>query len=284
MSDSVDIQVSFLDFTTGFEISRQVIPHIYLPATFELETDMDLEGFSWKVMRAEPKEIEEIKKARTLKLFLTKNESRIVNGVMSQHGFIHFSIPSINNSVGSLDQFKCAKGKDVLEIMEDSWRDFEFISSTYEKTVDRNLRMMGEILRAEPKGPWKRMLLRVDLPYPLLSVDLNRTHLMDFSPYAKEYDGLAYFQNPNAQDTQLLVQDSYAYETKGGLALYGREQDKKLLEVCIARYPSSGITATDLASITKFLIRYDLLLVHWCSASLYSATPSEGLKRLQYNA
>ncbi len=97
------------------------IPIDQLPDTFEADTTMYIGQDEWFIESADPRKKDDFKKTKKLTLVIRKIEWVDPKKLL-------YSLPTICNYLGDVNE-GLSKDEHVLEIMEDDWRNIEFISN-----------------------------------------------------------------------------------------------------------------------------------------------------------
>src|ERR1043166_4858670 len=140
--DEQQVQVLFIDASTGEPFGQTLIPVEHLPETFEVSTTLTISGQDWSVINAEPLRAEDFIRTGTLILTLAKIS-------MMNPKDILYSLPTICDAIPAITPGTDRQGKNVFEIHEDDWRQTEFVSQVQKSAIDSQLAEIKRIYDEE---------------------------------------------------------------------------------------------------------------------------------------
>lgn len=260
------IETLFIDESTGHMIGQVHMPSEQLPASFALNTTMHIKEEDWQVVKAEPMTADVF--LQTGKLVLTLK--KIVRMPIDQ---ILFTLPTLCNEIPALLAGSTKQGKRVLEIHEDDWRQTEFISTSYQETIDIEIAQIKQIYQQASigSGPipgFKSLHIREHLAQPLPEgITLSElAFLFDANPAACE--GVAY------QHCDGLIEGGFAFQIPM-LLFYGQQIDDMVKFLCLIELREKpGANNHIVPALQHFMTTYDLSLVDWCKPQIFSANPN----------
>ena len=118
------VSVAFVDDATGRQVAASDVPLDQLPDTFALDTELDIGGSRYFVVRAEPQTKAEFAKTRRLMVALRRVEKV---GTRAEQKIL-FSLPSICGAALPSATGASISG-DVVVLHEDDSRQCEFVAS-----------------------------------------------------------------------------------------------------------------------------------------------------------
>jgi hypothetical protein len=257
------VETLFINASTGKAIAQADMPVERLPQSFAQETTMHIGDEDWKVIKAEPMTAEEF--IQTGKLVLTL---QIVVKVPVKN--ILFTLPTLCNEIPKILSGSTKKGKNVLELHEDDWRQIEFISLSYRSAIDLELAKIRSIYREASINnghflAFKNIHVRQQINTPLpeeISLDQFASF---FTSALYRYEGISY------QGADGLVDGGFAFRTSATL-FYGQQVEGivKILGVkVVEKVPAEN---KDIAhSFQSFMAAYNLYLMDWCKPQLITA-------------
>lgn len=257
------VETIFIDASTGKAIGRVDMPGERLPASFAPETTLHIADEDWQVIKAEPMTAEEF--LQTGKLVLTLQ--KIIK--MSPKDIL-LTLPTICDEIPALLAGSTKRGKNVLELHEDDWRQIEFLSSSYRGVIEAELAQVRRIYREASVFDgsflaFKTLHLRQQLNTPLHGgLPLNQLAPF-FTSVPESYEGVAY------QHTDGLIEGGFAFRVAAVL-LYGQQFEGivKILGLKIIKDVPGEYKETAHA-LERFMAAYHLYLIDWCKPQLLMA-------------
>src|SRR5215469_9030777 len=258
------VETLFIDTNTHNVIERAHMPVEGLPQNFAVETKLHIAGEDWRVIKADPTTAEEF--IQTGKLVITLEKiSRVPAGDML------YTLPSICDEIPAILADSTKRGKNVLELREDGWRQIEFVSHSYRGAIDSQLAEIMRIYRAASIDnggllAFREIYVRQQLKAPLQEEAINLDQLYTFFNSAiYRYEGLAY------QHFEGLIEGGFAFRV-ATVFLYGQQAEGivKILGVRVAE--DVGGEGKEIAdTLQKFMAAYNLYLVDWCNLQVVTA-------------
>lgn len=153
------VHVTFVDESSGRAFVFTDMPPNRLPETFEgLNTTMHIGDADYAVMFADPPTRAEF--TRTGKLTI-----RVTRVVMMNPADVLFSLATIENT---LPATKGPTGEGALALLEDDWRQVEFVSAELGEAMEREFGAIRAVHEARGDAPgFKTTHVRKELPRPL---------------------------------------------------------------------------------------------------------------------
>jgi len=177
---------------------------------------------------------------------------------------ILFSIPTIENTFPNFEGEVDSTG---LSILEDDWRQIEFISKDQMSSINTEIDSINYIFdQKSHKGPtyigfkdiYVRKLIKAPLFIPMSTII---TYLGD--PDSK-ISGLNVFNNVGK------VKNGFSFINKG-VKYYGvKDNANNVTSLCLYEAESDEFLSRSIEKISKFLKSQNLLLVHWTHAKVFN--------------
>ena len=253
------IQVLFIDASTGKPFAQTLLPAGQLPETFELSTTLTIAGQEWSVVNAEPPEAEDFRQTGTLVLTLAKISQMNPKDIL-------YSLPTICNAIPAITPGTTRHDQHVFEIHEDDWQQTEFVSRGHREAIDAQL---AEIRRIYDEASidnggflaFKRLALRTHITDPISS-EIPLSQLLTMLPEQQPYAGVSYPKEMG------LLDGGFACKL-AGMIVYGQASDGLVRTLALHNAPGEIEAAPALAPVfTSIMSRYDLYLIDWCSMTL----------------
>src|SRR5205085_722598 len=158
------------------------------------------------------------------------------------------------------------KGKRVFELVEDDWRQIEFIAQSYRPVIDANFAAIDRIFREQSTGDgryraFRDIFARKDITEPLPS-GLTMSSLQAALPLtAVAYDGIGY------DGSDPLIQDGFAYPSHM-LIVYGLQHAGVVTTLGIAFRADPAGTSETADACATLIAGQHLFLIDWCRLAL----------------
>jgi hypothetical protein len=248
------VSVNFVDDSTGQTIARSEMPLEQLPDTFALQTDLDIAGQSYIVMRAEPQTKDRFAKTKCLTVTLRKVERVDPKKIL-------FSMPSICNSALPVTE-PSGGAESVYVFHEDDWRQCEFISVRYAGEISAELAAIRHVHSAARSGSgWREIHVRDRIVSPLAA----GTHWHDVMKHLGRLDPGPRIALGDARHT---VSGSVATQFGDGVVVWGVETAGNLSVLCVENVQTAS--AETIAGLRRVADALSLVLVHWCRCQSFS--------------
>ncbi len=261
------ISVNFIDANTGQIFMTSSIPIDQLPDTFEIDTTMHIGQNEWSIESADPNKKDDFRKTKNLTLILRKVEMVALQELL-------YSLPTICNYFGEVNE-GLSKNDQVLEIMEDEWRNIEFILNSYSEDIDEMLEGIQQIhSEHRVEVGWNEIYVRRKIEFPFDKADIKIAVMFDAFSDNQLYSGVSY------TNSQGEIENGFAFKTKGGITFYGRTAKSKLRELCVYEIVPTDAIERDIDSLEKFCIENNLSIVDWCR--VFHALPNTKEFRLYF--
>jgi hypothetical protein len=254
-----EIQVLFIDASTGKAFAQTLLPAEQLPETFELSTTLTIAGQDWSVINAEPQRAEDFR--QTGKLVLTLSKISLMNPKD-----ILYTLPTICSAIPAIAPGTSRHSKQVFEIHEDDWQQIEFVSRIYGDAIDTQL---AEIRRIYDEAStdngdflaFKRLAPRMQITNTISSA-IPLSQLVALLPEPQLYDGISYPQELG------LIKGGFAYKVSNSI-LYGQATNGLVQILALHGMPGESEAVPALApAFASMMSRYELYLVDWCTMTL----------------
>lgn len=245
------IEVKFYEGKSEVPFAASNVPIEQLPDTFEIDTIMHLGEDDWRVLGAEPAEKTKFKKSGKLNLYMAKSEITQIDP-----NELLYSLPTISNDIAGVENTESLEN--VAVFREDDWRQFEFVMSSYEPTIDEELGHIKNIYESHREGVgFKKLHLREKIVTPLEDSSLTLSLIEESFDIVKKYNGVA-FNNAAA-----TIVGGFALQTKSGWLLWGQASESgNVLALNVSQTRESNIAGIS-DKIDKFTEKHSLYLIDW---------------------
>ncbi len=256
------IKVTLIDAETGEPMGETSSAPSDLPETFDGYTTVKVGTDTWEVLEAEPADRREYLKTGTLRLQIRKVEITTI-----KVDELIYNLPTISGSVPDIDEGTSKLGKQILEILEDDWRQIELVSSTQMTNIDACLRSIDGIVTASStaSGFFRHLHVRKEVPRPLSAGELSLSDLLSQLEDSVSFDGLG-FRNVTG-----LLCGAFALRTREGLYIYGIHSDDDVLALGLLRGRTATIPLDDADALVELMEKNKLVLVDWCAGLMLPA-------------
>ena len=242
------VAVTLIDDATGAPFATTEMPPGDLPESFEVETTLHLGDSDWTVVHAEPRTRPEYTKSGRLVLRLRRIEQVNLNDIL-------FSLPSICDRIPAVGDRPLAGDECVL--VEDDWRQFEFVSRQLAAESDAEIAAIRRIHEQECASVgWRKLHVRRRPDPPIIS-PLKRDRL------DQSFGGLS-FRGVSFRGAGSPIVSGFSFRAADGLECYGVEEEGRVTVLGVVQgvpVPPPVRSADALAQIAR---EFDLDLVHWC--------------------
>ena len=185
-----------------------------------------------------------------------------------------YSLATIENALPALSN-GTQLGNSPLELSEDDWRQFEFVSANYSSEIQTELKSIDDIFAQQSiklSNGWlafKKLHVRERIPVPLAGNLSWKEFTKTLGPDAVSLSSVTFRGAPTA------IGDGFAIKL-GAAIFYGLRNGDRISVLCIESGSAKpALLEGQAKSLTAFLHRNGLLLVHWTSR-----TTIEGEARL----
>jgi len=249
---SKTIAVAFIDDRTGAQIAVSNVPPEQLPDSFALDTELDLAGSHYVVVRAEPQTKSEFSKSKRLTVMLRHVETVNPQDVL-------FSMPSICGAALPAAARGLISGEAIV-LREDDWRQCEFVATAHSTEVSAELSAIRHIhSNAAASVGWKEIHVRERIAHPLApgtTWSMVAELIESFEPV-----GVAFGQKDNA------VANAVGAKLPDQVVVWGVVDSGQLTVLCVENLErASPLTATTLRRVADNL---SLALVDWCRCRVH---------------
>lgn len=269
------ILVTLIDADTGEPIAETSTPPAELPENFEGYCTLQVGDATWEVAAAEPTMRRDYLQTGTLRLQVRKVES-----VMIPVSELLYSLPTIADVIPEVDLEKSKTGLNVLEVVEDDWRQIEILSCEVENQVTECMSKIDAVFNESRNGDgsFSRLHVRSEVNHPFpsrklkleaLASELRTGRLPDCEGNApaepSEFQGLSY------RNLGGLIKNGFALRTSQSLYVYGTTRGAFVTELGLLRCRTATPPREDAQSIAKLMEQHNLMLVDWCNRLVVSA-------------
>jgi hypothetical protein len=271
------VRVLFIDVESGACFAMTESPIELLPESFATQTTVSIEDQDWDVVSAEPVTRAECESTGQLNLTLRKVNPA---GNVSPDE-IRYSLPTICDAIPDVAAGTSKRGRRVLELHEDDWRQVEFVSRSCQDEIEQGLANIFQIYRDQQGegGAFRELHVRKEVAEPLRDARLTLGRAQDqFGPPAPPLEGLAYRREDG------LIEGGFAFKGRSGLQFYGRERDGRLVALGLLFNGSHGPVDQDGHAVAALMRGHDLCLVDWCALRQVQAAEAEVVAYLKSRA
>jgi hypothetical protein len=249
------IETFFIDAATGDAIGQTDVPAEQLPASFNSRTTLHIGDEDWHVLKAEPVTAEEFLRTGRLVLTLQKIVTVPAKDLL-------FSLPTICDVIPAVLPGSTKRGKHVLELHEDDWRQIEFVSVSCRPVIEAEIASISAIYQTA----FKEIHVRKSLAAPLNRERLLLNQLASFFTGAPEiYDGVAY------EHLDGLLEGGFACRL-GTVVFYGQQSEgtiRTLGTKIVEETPEAHKETAQ--ALQRFMEACHLYLIDWCASRLLMA-------------
>jgi hypothetical protein len=251
-----EVNITLIDAGSGQVLGMTAMAAGALPESFLQATTLHIGGDEWSVQSAEPPLRSQFAATGELVLTLARIERLDPQTIL-------YSLPTINDRLsGEAGQ---ADGTEVV-LMEDDWRQVEFVHASCREIVEEELRDIRRIHDAHRRDiGFETIHLRSRLPEVLAAAGLGASVLPELVPGSSRP---LRFASSGAR-----IAGGFAYELAEGWLLYGVAVPP-LLETLGLHAGSGALPAPQIAALEKLAQNANLLLVDWCRCTV--AEPAAG--------
>lgn len=257
------------------------VPLEQLPEQFELEATLSLGTTHWQVKAASPMQASEFKRTGELTLNLLQVEHISPQNIL-------FTLPTISNELPEMAPSSPFQGSFEWELMEDDWRQYEFLNPSSREIIDQELESISTIWsdhRKDSQGgaidnesgfyAFSRLHVRKTIGEPHLAVNfdaLQATLCQLIGTEALQVGAL------KIHPTAGCVKNGFAINTPVAI-FYGTLDTNSthgivtLLGISPKDDEANKAQQTpDIASIIETITStYDLIFVNWCGCEVIPA-------------
>lgn len=251
------VEVTLIEHGKDEAFGVSPVPVDQLPDTFEINTTLHLGDVDWQVVEARPATKAEYRETGKVTVVLAKQEIFTIDPAK-----ILFSLPTISNDMAMVEAVSSLEN--VLVLLEDDWRQFEFLSITLNELVQQEVQDILTIYHTQrEESGFKQLHVRKRIAEPLPDVTLPLESLAQAFDIEKRFSGVA-FKNAAA-----TIVNGFAWQTGAGWIFWGQTDTQGNLAVLCLLPPHDADAAIMANKIDDFMLANDLLLVDWVSVRLY---------------
>lgn len=254
------IRVTLIDADTGEPIGETSHAPAELPESFEGYTTLKVGEHTWEVLGADPSDRREYLRTGTLRLQIRKVE--ITTIPITE---LMYSLPTVNRCLPDLNEEESKLGLQILEIIEDDWRQIELWSVESLPDIRTDIDQIAAIVKQSKNGFFKTLVGRTDTRQPLEHCRLLLPNLLAELDGSTQFDGLG-FRNAAG-----LIPDAFALRTQDGLYLYGLHDNGRVTTLCLLRGRTPEPPEVDSDTIAGIMRTNNLHLIDWCHAAVVTA-------------
>ncbi len=261
MSDTglpIEIKLEVYNADNNELLSRVMVAANGLPSLFYPRQIVTIFNTTWQVDRAVPSSSYEFIDSGELKLYVKRPEAE-----MDVSPILH-PMPTSADSVPPLAFGTTKAGKNVLEMDENDWRQFEFVSYLQRNTIEKCLGEIKKVYALETaRRGFSRVHVRSEMPEPLYGINIRVSEVMNiFGEAAIPYSGLAFSRFAG------LITGGFGLETSTNITLYGVQEEGIVRDLCMGTTEPTGRFRAHVEALASFAIFHNLCLVDWINTTL----------------
>ena len=247
------VQVSFIDISDGKTFAVSKVPKDQLPETFELETQMTIDGQQWSVVEADPIHSNDFIKSGRLTLKMSKIEHIDPKEIL-------YSLPSISNELPATFNPASTMGN-PYSISEDDWRQLEFFHPKSLPLIEEEFDAIEQLKKNTSVDLGDSMVafsdchVRSNIGEPDLKLKL--TELLEELEVSQ-------VEKLKFNHTHTYIKNGFAAYTAHSV-YFGQEENGLISDLCVGD-PTEGTSE----EIYRIVQRFDLLFVNWSHMQLIS--------------
>lgn len=255
-----DVHVSLISVRTGKPVFRAKVPVDDLPDSFLADTTMYLGPRSWHVVRAEPPLKSAFAKTKKLTIYVERQSST------EQPPVLLFAVPTVSDAWPPEGNVACDGTETTL--LDDDWRQVEFVSAAHVAAVDRELAGVRAVLQNEQEAPGFRSChARTLVSEPLAG------RVVSGSALTSHFGQLS--RRIRVHEAQHRIADGFVVPIEGGSHLYGTYVQGSARVLGLLRGSSGAVVGESKMEKLRSLAReHELVLVDWCGCRRASAADS----------
>ena len=265
MSEHRVIKNVLIDFKTGATIAESDMPVERMPQEIRIEQLIQLSGTQFVIKAVWPATMPEILAKGRVEISIEPYQVVLA-------GDIRYTIPSISSELpGVIEGSHCDETVKVLH--EDDWRQIELVSAHLEPMIDgefKTIRTVYEKHRSDAGG-FTAVHVRKMIVDPLekTAIPLDEFRQI-FSADARFAPNLGVkFAGTN------LVRGGFTLTAGLGSVFYGQVFENRIAVLGKSWDTPERLNEVEIAALSTFLNKYDLLLVEWCRLTkLRPGTPA----------
>lgn len=250
---SKTVAVAFVDEVTGKQVAASDMPLDQLPDTFALDTELDLAGSHYVVVRAEPQTKAEFAKTKQLTVGLRRLEKLDPKSIL-------FSLPSICGAALPQRSVATISG-DVVILHEDDWRQCEFVATSQSNDISAELSGIRQIHSdaAEAVG-WRKIHVRERIAHPL-PVGTTWSKVAELLGDFEHVGGVAFGQRENT------VASAVGARLPNDVVVWSVEDAGRLTVLCVENL--DGASVSTIAALKRVADGLSSALILWCRCQVY---------------
>jgi hypothetical protein len=251
---SKTVAVAFIDDATGRQVAASNMPLDQLPDTFALDTDLDLAGSHFVVVRADPQTKAEFAETKRLTVGLRRAERAEPKDIL-------FSVPSICGAALPIASTAASISGDVIVLHEDDWRQCEFVACSQSAEISAELSGIRQIHSdAAAAGAWRKIHVRERIAHPL-PAGARWSKIAELLGPFEHISGIAFGQRENT------VAKTVGARLPDDVVVWGIEDSGELSVLCVENLDRAS--ASTAAALRRVADDLSLALIHWCRCQVY---------------
>lgn len=240
------IKVTFIDAVAGGLLSKQKMDFQLLPQYFNKPVTIELNNKKWRVIKAEPANVDDYMFSKKLKLYI-----RDANAPELLEKYL---VPTLANPLPD-SATTCLFNDFILNIVESDWRQIEFLPVRYLPVVQEEMKLVEPIVFPQNDNNlllgFNSMHIRAQTGGQNLSIPFD-----DFCEATHIHEKGAISINE-----QGFVENGFAARSENYI-YYGTMRDGFIENMALQNFECVD---DEFINITS---RYDMLLADWCNTKI----------------
>lgn len=232
------INVMVIDEITGASIGKYKIPLEHLPTAFDKPTILEVEGHTWRVVKADPVKADDFSIFKKLTINVLQKEHW-------QDERLLFNVPT-RHSYHPLMTREPLFHEFTLDVGEDDWRQLEFLPLSALASIQEE---MGRIELSVPDALWGYKNMHVREQTSNFPLNIPLTAFCD-TIQAQKMGAVRLYSDAFVQNGIAIESGNYTY--------YGTIAEDHIVSLCLPSF--DGIDDEFMQMVTT----YELVLVDWC--------------------
>lgn len=222
-----------------------------LPDKLEKGMILEIMGEEWSVTEANPFEKSEFIKTKRLRIKLVKISYDNPKDTL-------FSLPTISDEIEKLES-ETKSQKETFSILEDDWRQLEFISAVHADSIAEELEDIRSIYMDHSVGiGFNKIHARSRIPRPFSDKSIRVSKIKEVLQPRKDFKALSYYESNG------VVSNSFAWETVWGHVIWGHTDNNGMIQImCITRDYEDRHEIIFSQKMAQLTDKHDLYFVDW---------------------
>lgn len=235
------IAVAFVHAVTGEMVAARKVSPESLPEAFNRPTVMEIEGQLWRVVKADPVHISNLRRHRELVLHVQEaSHFRASRSLVPTRAAL---LPAVVALPAAHDS--------TLSITPDEWRQLEFLPTHLQPVVEEEMRLIEAVILSTPDEDallgYDAVHIREKTGTTPLRIPFDDLYLL---VNGKEKGAVRLDDNAVIADSFFIRSENYMY--------YGVCEGEDIVQLCLQEFDSAD------DEFSRVVMEWDLLLADWC--------------------